>query len=133
MDIYFQIEKASKKKQGYLYVGKWSSPQYEATSLIILLSYLQLLWRIPPGSTFAAFCLELIRILSFCCCSITQSRLTVCDPTDCSTPGLPVLHHLLELTQTHVHQVGDAIQPSHPLSSPSPPAFDLSHHQGLFQ
>ena len=52
---------------------------------------------------------------------------------DCSTPGLPVYHQLLELTQTHVLWVGDAIQPSHPLSSPSPPAFNLSQHQGLFQ
>ena len=52
---------------------------------------------------------------------------------DCSTPGLPVLHHLLELAQTHVHGVGDATQPSHPLSPPSPPAFNLSQHQGLFQ
>ena len=51
---------------------------------------------------------------------------------DCSTPGLPVLHHLLELDQTHVFGVGDAIQPSHPLSSPSP-TFNLSQHQGLFQ
>ena len=51
----------------------------------------------------------------------------------CSTPGLLVLHHLLQFTQTHVHWVGDAIQPSHPLSSPSPPAFNLSQHQGLFQ
>ena len=52
---------------------------------------------------------------------------------DCSTPGFPIHHHLPELAQTHVHQVGDAIQPSHPLSSPSPPAFTLSQHQGLFQ
>ena len=52
---------------------------------------------------------------------------------DCSTPGLPVHHHLWELAQTHVHRVGDAIQPSHPLSAPSPPAFNLSQHQGLFQ
>ena len=52
---------------------------------------------------------------------------------DCSMPGFPVYHQLLELTQIHVHQVGDAIQPSHPLSSPSPPAFNLSQHQGLFQ
>ena len=53
-------------------------------------------------------------------------------PMDCSMPGLPVHHQLPELTQTHVHQVGDAIKPSHPLSSPSPPAFNISHHQGLF-
>ena len=56
-----------------------------------------------------------------------------CDPMDCSTPGLPVHHQLLEFTQTHVWWVGDAIQPSHPLSSPSPPALNLSQHQGLFQ
>ena len=54
-------------------------------------------------------------------------------PMDCSTPGLPVHHQLLELAQTHVHGVSDAIQPSHPLSSPSPPAFNLSQYQGLFQ
>ena len=58
---------------------------------------------------------------------------TLCDPMDCSTPGFPVHHELPELTQTQVHQVGDAIQPSHPLSSPSPPTFNLSQHQGLFQ
>ena len=52
---------------------------------------------------------------------------------DCSTPDFPVLHHLSELAETHVHQVGDAIQPSHPLLSPSPPALNLSQHQGLFQ
>ena len=65
--------------------------------------------------------------------SVTQSCLTLCDPMDCSTPGLPVHHQLPELAQTPVHQVGDAIQPSHPLSSPSPPDFNLSQHQGLFQ
>ena len=63
---------------------------------------------------------------------MAQSCLTLCDPMDCSTPGFPVLHHLLECAQTHVHWVGDAIPPSHPLSSPSPPAFSLSQHQGLF-
>ena len=65
--------------------------------------------------------------------SDAQSCPTVCNPMDCSTPGFPVHHQLLELTQTHVHQVGDAIQPSHPLSSPSPPAFNLSVNQGLFK
>ena len=54
-------------------------------------------------------------------------------PMDCSTPGFPVLHHPPELAQTHVHWISDAIQPSHPLSPPSPPAFNLSQHQGLFQ
>ena len=65
--------------------------------------------------------------------SVTQSCPTLCDPVDCSTPGLPVHHQLLEFTQTHVHWVSDAIQPSHPLSSPSPPTFNLFHHQGLFK
>ena len=65
--------------------------------------------------------------------SVAQSCPTLCDPVDCSTPGLPVHHQLLELTQTHFHWVGDAIQPSHPLSSPSPPALYLSQHQGLFK
>ena len=61
---------------------------------------------------------------------VAQSCLTVCDPVDCSTPGFPVHHKLLEPVQTQVHQVGDAIQPSHPLLSPSLPAFSLSQHQG---
>ena len=65
--------------------------------------------------------------------SVAQSCPTLCDPLDCSTPGFPVLHQLLELAQTHVRQVGDAIQPSHPLLSPSPPALNLSQHQGLLQ
>ena len=59
--------------------------------------------------------------------------LTLCNLMNCSTPGLPVHHQLLELTQTHVHWVSDTIQPSHPLLSPSPLSFNLSHHQGLFQ
>ena len=65
--------------------------------------------------------------------SVTQSYLTLCNAMDYSMPGFPVHHQLLELTQIHVHQVSDAIQPSHPLLFPSPPAFSLSQHQGLFQ
>ena len=65
--------------------------------------------------------------------SVTQSCPTLCDPMNRSTPGLPVHHQLLEFTQTHIHWVGDAIQPSHPLSSPSPPAPNPSQRQGLFQ
>ena len=65
--------------------------------------------------------------------SVTQSCPTLCDPMDRSTPGLPFHHQLLELAQTHVHQIGDASQPPLSLSSPSPPAFSLSQHQGLFQ
>ena len=62
-----------------------------------------------------------------------QSCPTLCDPMNRSTPGLPVHHHLPEFTRTHVHRVSDATQPSHPLSSPSPPAPNPSQHQGLFQ
>ncbi|CAI9176240.1 unnamed protein product [Rangifer tarandus platyrhynchus] len=65
--------------------------------------------------------------------SVAQLCLTLCNPMDCSTPGLPVHHQLLESTQTHVHRVGDSIQPSHPLSSPSSPDLNLFQHQGLFQ
>ena len=64
--------------------------------------------------------------------SVAQSCPTR-EPMDCSTPGFPVYHQLPELAKTHVHQVGDVIQPSNPLSSPSPPTFNLSHHQGIFQ
>ena len=68
----------------------------------------------------------------YCCCLVAKLCPTICNPMDCSMPGFPVLHCLLELVQTHVHWVSDAIQLSHPLSSPSP-AFNLSQHQGLFQ
>ena len=64
--------------------------------------------------------------------SVAQSCLTLCDPMNCSTPGLPVHHHLLEFTQTHVHRDRDAIQPSHPRSSPSPPTHKPSQHQRSF-
>ena len=71
-------------------------------------------------------------LISFCC-SVAQSRLTLCNSTDCSTPDLPVPHYLLKSAQVHLHCTGDAIHPSHPLSPPSPPAFSLSQHQGLFR
>ena len=72
-------------------------------------------------------------ISSFQFSSVAQSCPTLCYPMNRSTPGLPLHHQLLEFTQTHVHRVSDAIQPSHPLSSPSPPAPNPSQHQGLFQ
>ena len=72
-----------------------------------------------------------VKQLSFS--SVAQSCPTLCDPMNHSTPGLPVYHQLPESTQTHVHRFGDAIQPSHPLSFPSPPAFNLSQNQGLCQ
>ena len=65
-------------------------------------------------------------------CSVAQTCPTLCDPLVCSMPGLPVHHRIQELTQTHVHQMGDSIPSSHSLSSPSSPAFNLSYHQSLF-
>ena len=90
-----------------------------------------------PGFSVHGICqarvLEWVAIaFSYQFSSVAQSCPTLCDPINCSTPGLPVYHQLLEFTQTLVHRVGDASQPSHPLSSPSPPAFNLSQHQGLF-
>ena len=82
--------------------------------LLYCLSH-QGLWEVPPSSPVA------------------QSCPTLCNPLDCSTPGFPVLHQLPELTQIHVHRVTNAIQPPHPLSSSSPPAFNLSQHQGHFK
>ena len=79
-----------------------------------------------PNYCMVAFISDQIR-------SVTQSWPTLCDPMNCSTPGLPVNHQLPEFTQTHVYRVSDAIQPSHPLSSPSPPAPNPSQHQSLFQ
>ena len=82
-------------------------------------------WRIQE----ALFSKSLITSANCYHCSVAQSCLTLCDPIDCSMPGFPVLHYLPELAQTHVH----AIQPSHPVSPPSPMAFNLPQHQGLFQ
>ena len=78
-------------------------------------------------------CWHILYHLSHQFSSVSPPCLTLCDPMNCSMPGLPVHHQLPELAQTHVHRVSDAIQPSHPLSSPSPPAFNLSQHQGLVQ
>jgi len=95
--------------------------------------------RIWPLSIISGTVFSLPKDLKFrfklLCCfsSVAQSCLTLCDPMECSTPGFPVHHQLLEFTQTHVDWISDAIQPSHPLSSPSPPTLNLSHHQGLFQ
>ena len=94
-------------------------------------------WRLRSSSNkgvlwdFFRRILMRMRTLTFS--SVTQSCPTLCNPMDCGTPGFPVHHQLPDLAQTHAHWVGDAIQPSHPLSSPPPPAFNLSQHQGLFQ
>ena len=74
-----------------------------------------------------------VKQLAHCCSSVAQSCPALCDPMDYSTPGCPVLHHLPEFAQVHVHCINDAIQTSHPLSPSSPSAFSLSQHQGLFQ
>ena len=84
---------------------------------------------LPWGRLFLRFG----SIIESCCCSVKKWCTTLCDLIDGSMPGFPVLHYLPEVAQTLVHWVGDAIQPSHPLSSPSPPALNLSQHQGLFQ
>ena len=113
----------------------WMSESCEFTLLIVGLFY-----SFKDGVSFYfwhEFCLELVGSLwgllffSLCCCSVTQLCLTLDNPMDCTTPGFPALRYLLELAQTHVHWVGDAIQPSH-LSSPSS-AVNLSQLQGLFQ
>ena len=70
-------------------------------------------------------CLSIKQFKTYCCCSVAQSCLTLWNPMDCTTLGFPVLHHLPEFAQTPVHWVGDVIQSSHPLTSPSPPAFNL--------
>ena len=84
---------------------------------------------------FIFLCVRLLYLTARCLGTACYScnRVRLCPLMDCSPPGFPVHHQLPELTQTHVHPVGDAIQPSHPLSSPSPPVFSLSQHQDLFQ
>ena len=103
---------------------------YRAFSSITLKKMVDLF--IQPPSLSHDFKLDFIsNFIQFS--SVAQLCLTLCDPMNCSTPGLPVHYQLLESTQTHAHRVSDAIQPSHPLSSPSPPASNPSQHQGLFQ
>ena len=97
-------------------------------------SSLVLSTQLPNGSPFFNLYVYLIYTVLESQGSVQWlSHVWLCDPMDCSTPGFPVHHQLPELTQTHVHGVGDAIQPSHPLSAPSPSAFNLSQHQDLSQ
>ena len=103
----------------YAYVVKWF---HDKLTSITTQSYkFFLLWW------------ELLISTPFQFSSVAQLCSTLCDPMDCSAPGFPVHHQLLELAQTHDHWVDDAIQPSHPLLSPSPPAFNLFQYQGLFK
>ena len=108
--------------------------QMRRTDLFLLFFETCLFLGFQDHTFFFSFCpnsFSLISVTEFS--SVAQSCLTLHDPMNRSTPGLPVHDQLLEFTQTHVHQVGDAIQPSHPLSSPFPPAPNPSQHQGLFQ
>ena len=92
-------------------------------------SFPRLLFCLKTFSRTCLRCLSVFHQLS----SVAELCLTLCDPMDYSIPGFPMLYYLLEFAQTHVHYVSDTIQKSHPLSSPSPPAFILSQHQGLYQ
>ena len=85
-----------------------------------------------PKSQLCKILSTLPPLVLSCCCSVSQSCLNLCHPLGWSMPGFPVLHHLSEFAQTHVHWVSDAIQPSHPLIPPSPLPLNLSQHQGLF-
>ena len=102
-------------------LGDLSDPGIELKALMSPSLAGRLFTTMPPGIPSVQFS------------SVAQSCPTLCDPMNCSTPGLPVHHKLPEFTQTHDHGVSDAIQPSHPLLSPSPPAPNPSQHQSLFQ
>ena len=99
----------------------------------ILSSMLRMATAVMVGFLFGDWLIVCQPLYNFSSVQFTQLYLALCDPVDCSMPGFPVHHQLPELAQTHVHWVGDAIQPSHHLSSPSPPAFNLSQNQGLFK
>ena len=114
----------------YLYIESFTYTNY--TDMFIYRKFLKLLFN-AQGKLFVYFTdgLKQYRKIQFS--SVTQSCPTLCNPMNCSTPGLAVHHQLPEFNQTHVHRVGDAIRPSHPLLSPSPPAPYPSQHQSLFQ
>ena len=124
----------------WLFVTSWTAAWQASLSFTISRHLLKLMSiELMMPSSHHIQCHALLLLSSFPASgssvqfsSATQSCPTLCDPMNRSTPGLPVHHQLPEFTQTHVHRVGDAIQPSHPLSSPSPPTFNLFQHQGLF-
>ena len=105
--------------------GRWNGSKADSSHGAFLIPGL-----VNSGINFARLVWDCV---SGCCCSASQSCLTLCDSMDCSMPGFPVLHHLLELAQIHVHWVSNVIQPSHPLLYPSYPVFNLSQHQGFFK
>ena len=105
----------------------WSDGTRGMIFIFLMLSF-------KPAFSFSSFILSRSSLVSLQFSSVQSlSRVQLYDPMDCSMLGLPVHHQLLELTQTYVHWVDDAIQPSHSLSAPSPPTFNLPQHQGLFQ
>ena len=114
-------------------VSKYGPSQISAISALILCQHWPTLLTLEHQMPFQTLSLYIHSSTWNAYSSVAQTCLTPCDPMDCSMPGLPVHHQLQEFIQTHVHWVSDAIQPSHPLSSPSPPAFNFSQHQGLFQ
>ena len=110
----------------------WSWREQQAPrDLYLQCSFWTSLLEAQPGVCLFSSATDFVDLIAFNSAQ-SLSRVQLCDPMDCSMPGLPVDHHLPELAQTHVHQVSDAIQPSHPLSSSSSPAFNLSQYQGLF-
>ena len=114
--------------------GKWKAVGLDRRALPLTLTFIFPLFSTVnycPVSLMQIYLEILLLVHQFS--SVTQSCLTLCEPMNCSTPGLPVHHQLPEFIQTHVYWVGDAIQPSHPLLSPSPPALKLFQHQGLFK
>ena len=117
-----------------VYLFFFENHLYPLLIFLKLWEYLNVYWSFKfPLLWISVTCIVLCCSLALQFSSVAQLCLTLCDPMNRSTPGLPVLHQLPEFTQTHVHRVGDAIQPSHPLLSPSPPAPNPSQHQGLFQ
>ena len=132
----------------WLFATPWTAAHQASLSFTISRNLLRLMsiesvmpanWRDKGKKEISSTALKLLIPGSAAPCAAAaaakslQSCPTLCDSMDCSTPVFPVHHHLLELTQTHVHWVGDVIQPSCPLLSPFPPAFNLSQHQGLLQ
>ena len=126
------VESSGLPSLGLHRVGRdWRDLAAAAAGFSYIYTYIPLyVWTTASLSIHQLMDIMLFPCLQFS--SVTQSCLTLCDPTNHSTPDLPV-HQLPESTQTHIHWVGDAIQPSHPLLSPSPPALNLFQHQGLFQ
>ena len=116
-----QLAVSHSKVHYIVYTYSWISHVYVKLAIVYSTSQ-----KFLCSLTFSVYILCFVVVQSL-------SRVWLCDPKGCSTPGSSVLHHLPEFAQTHIYWVGDAIQPSHPLSSPSPPALSFSQHQGLFQ